>query len=131
MLVLYGTEICSPTYSLGMVWPLPQETLQPDSRSHRRYDKGLSNSDQRQSMHLKFISGWQVATESLSALRTVQAYNALPQEELKFHDKVNQVIELARKEAVASGIFFGTTGWSGNVTLLCLLGYGKTPMHFY
>jgi len=82
-------------------------------------------------MHLKFISGWQVATESLSALRTVQAYNALPQEELKFHDKVNQVIELARKEAVASGIFFGTTGWSGNVTLLCLLGYGKTPMHFY
>lgn len=68
---------------------------------------------------------FQVATESLSALRTVQAYNALPQEELKFHEKVNKVIEFARKEAIASGIFFGSTGWSGNVTLLCLLGYGK------
>ena len=67
----------------------------------------------------------QVATESLSALRTVQAYNAIPQEERKFHEKVNKVLDLARKEAVASGIFYGTTGWSGNVTLLCLLGYGK------
>ena len=77
------------------------------------------------------MSGDQVATESLSALRTVQAYNAVPQDELKFHEKVNKVIALARKEAVASGIFFGTTGWSGNVTLLCLLGYGKSDVHCY
>ncbi|KAG6864786.1 hypothetical protein C0991_007160 [Blastosporella zonata] len=65
-----------------------------------------------------------VASESLSALRTVQAYNAHAQEEKKFHDKVVNVLSLARKEAIASGIFFGSTGWSGNVTLLALLGYG-------
>jgi ABC-type multidrug transport system fused ATPase/permease subunit len=66
----------------------------------------------------------QVASEALSALRTVQSFNAVPQEEQKFHDKVVRVLTLARREAIASGIFFGSTSWSGNVTLLGLLGYG-------
>lgn len=66
----------------------------------------------------------QVAQESLSALRTVQAYNAHDYEQQKFSQKVQEVFTLARKEAIASGIFFGGTGWSGNVTLLALLGYG-------
>lgn len=68
----------------------------------------------------------QVASEALSALRTVQSFNAVPQEEKKFHDKVTHVLTLARREAIASGIFFGSTGWSGNVTLLGLLGYGRS-----
>ena len=55
----------------------------------------------------------------------MQAFNANKLEENKFHQKVNDVLTLARKEAIASGIFFGSTGWSGNVTLLALLGYGK------
>lgn len=66
-----------------------------------------------------------VAQESLSALRTVQAYNAHPYEQAKFNERVQHVFGLAKKEAVASGIFFGSTGWSGNVTLLALLGYGR------
>lgn len=65
-----------------------------------------------------------VASESLSALRTVQAFNAAAHEESKYNMKIKNVLEIARKEAIASGIFFGSTGWSGNVTLLCLLGYG-------
>ena len=65
-----------------------------------------------------------MASEALSALRTVQAFNASPQEERKFHTRVNDVLALARKEAIASGIFFGSTAWSGNVTILALLGYG-------
>ena len=69
----------------------------------------------------------QVAQESLSALRTVQSFNAVSQETEKFHDRVTNVLNLARKEAIASGIFFGGTGWSGNVTLLALLGYGRYP----
>jgi putative ABC transport system ATP-binding protein len=67
----------------------------------------------------------QVAQESLSALRTVQAFNAQPMENVKFENKVRAVLSLVRKEAVASGIFFGMTGWSGNVTFLALLGYGR------
>ena len=62
----------------------------------------------------------------MSALRTVQAYNALQPEQAKFNERVNTVLGLARKEAIASGIFFGSTGWSGNVTLLALLAYGAT-----
>lgn len=71
------------------------------------------------------------ATESLSALRTVQAYNAQPQEELKFHERVTHVLSLAKKEAIASGIFFGSTGWSGNITILALLGYGTSIFVFW
>jgi len=67
-----------------------------------------------------------VAQESLAALRTVQAFNALPQEREKFHTKISNVLELARREANASGIFFGSTAWSGNITLLALLGYGQS-----
>lgn len=71
-----------------------------------------------------------VATESVSALRTVQAFNAIPQEEQKYHEKVTDALKLQRKEAIASGIFFGSTGWSGNVTLLGLLGYGISLSYF-
>ena len=53
----------------------------------------------------------------------------MPHEEKKFHEKVSDVLALARKEAIASGIFFGSTGWSGNVTLLGLLGYGQCNEH--
>jgi putative ABC transport system ATP-binding protein len=66
----------------------------------------------------------QIAQEALAALRTVQASNSAPHEEAKFAERVHRVLELARREAIASGIFFGSMGWSGNVTLLALLGYG-------
>lgn len=72
-----------------------------------------------------------IANESLSALRTVQSFNAVPQEEKKFHERIQKVLVLARREAIASGIFFGSTGWSGNVTILALLGYGTRSTNFY
>jgi putative ABC transport system ATP-binding protein len=49
----------------------------------------------------------------------------LAQEEKKFNERVARILALGRKEAIASGIFFGGTGWSGNVTVLGLLGYGS------
>lgn len=97
-----------PPISLGVVF-------------YGRYLKKLSNQTQEALGEMT-----KVAQESLSALRTVQAFDALPQEQIKFHQKVGSVLALARKEAIASGIFFGSTGWSGNVTLLGLLGYGGT-----
>jgi hypothetical protein len=59
----------------------------------------------------------------------VQAFNAQTQEGEKFHHKVNTILGLARKEAIASGIFFGSTGWGGNITVLTLLGYGQCCCH--
>ena len=88
-----------------------------------RYLKKLSNRTQEALGDMT-----KVAQEALSALRTVQAFNSAKQEEGKFHEKVNTVLTLARKEAIASGVFFGATGWSGNVTLLALLGYGQLPI---
>lgn len=93
-----------------------------ESRSqvyYGRYLKKLSNQSQEAVGEMT-----KVAQESLSALRTVQAFNAHAQEHAKFRERINQVLSLARKEAVASGIFFGSTGWSGNMTILGLLGYG-------
>lgn len=87
--------------------------------SYGRFLKQLSNRTQEAVGEMT-----KVASESLSAYRTVQAFNAQQQEELKFANRVQKVLDLARKEAIASGVFFGATGWSGNVTILCLLGYG-------
>ncbi|KAF9529782.1 ATP-binding cassette transporter [Crepidotus variabilis] len=109
----------SPTLTMLMLAVVPPASL--GAVFYGRYIKKLSNKTQEAVGEMT-----KVASESLSALRTVQAYNAQPQEEAKFTEKVDKVLVLARKEAIASGIFFGGTGWSGNVTLLCLLGYGGT-----
>ncbi|EJT96873.1 P-loop containing nucleoside triphosphate hydrolase protein [Dacryopinax primogenitus] len=84
-----------------------------------RYLKKLSNQTQEALGDMS-----RVAEETLSAIRTVQAHNAYPMEELSFSRKVQAVFDLARREALASGLFFGGTGFSGNVTILTLLGYG-------
>ncbi|KAK2463064.1 hypothetical protein APHAL10511_004719 [Amanita phalloides] len=97
-----------PPVSLGAVY-------------YGRYLKKLSNQTQEAVGEMT-----KVGSEALTALRTVQAFNAHRQEELKFKDKVDKVLHFVRKEAIASGIFFGSTGWSGNVTILGLLGYGGT-----
>ncbi|KAG1760116.1 P-loop containing nucleoside triphosphate hydrolase protein [Suillus occidentalis] len=109
----------SPTLTVMMLGIVPPVSL--GAVFYGRYLKKLSNQTQEAMGELT-----KVAQESLSALRTIQAFNARDQEEGKFHDRVTHVLALARKEAVASGIFFGSTGWSGNVTILGLLGYGGT-----
>lgn len=111
---------------LGDIWSVSQTALEQNSGGTWGDDQGKFNFSAHPCTRLHFPSKTpQVAQESLSALRTVQAYNALKPEQDKFNGKVNEVLSLARKEAIASGIFFGSTGWSGNVTLLCLLGYGE------
>ncbi|TFK21989.1 ATP-binding cassette transporter [Coprinopsis marcescibilis] len=109
----------SPTLTMLMLAVVPPVSL--GAVFYGRYLKKLSHQTQEAVGEMT-----KVATESLSALRTVQAYNAIPMEQEKFHEKIGKVLSLARREAIASGIFFGSTGWSGNVTILCLLGYGGT-----
>ncbi|KAG2366221.1 P-loop containing nucleoside triphosphate hydrolase protein [Suillus spraguei] len=109
----------SPTLTVMMLGIVPPVSL--GAVFYGRYLKKLSNQTQEAMGEMT-----KVAQESLSALRTIQAFNARDQEEGKFHDRVTHVLALARKEAVASGIFFGSTSWSGNVTILGLLGYGGT-----
>ncbi|KAJ7350634.1 P-loop containing nucleoside triphosphate hydrolase protein [Mycena albidolilacea] len=109
----------SPTLTMLMLVVVPPVSL--GAVFYGRYLKKLSNQTQEAVGEMT-----KVASESLSALRTVQAYNGHEQEQAKFHDRVDYVLTLAQKEATASAIFFGSTGWSGNLTILGLLGYGGT-----
>lgn len=66
-----------------------------------------------------------LAEERLSSVRTVQAFNAVePKETKAFSKKVHEIFDLSKKEAYASGLFYGGAGFSGNITMLALLSYG-------
>ncbi|BGP12325.1 ATP-binding cassette permease mdl1 [Rhodosporidiobolus nylandii] len=85
-----------------------------------RYLKKLSK--QTQAATGEMVS---VSEERLGAIRTVQAFNAVEPTETKlFKEKVEKIFELAKKEAWASGLFFGGAGFAGNATLIALLTYG-------
>ena len=75
---------------------------------------------------LIFIALRQTAEEKLNAFKTVASFNAQPIEARLFAKKVDDVFQLMRKEAIASGIFYGSSGLTGNLAMLCLLGYGKS-----
>lgn len=62
-----------------------------------------------------------VAEEQLSAARTVQAYGGEKQEIRRYASEVRNVFNIGLKEALTSGVFFGVTGFVGNVALLALL----------
>lgn len=68
----------------------------------------------------------QTAEEKLNAFKTVTAYNSQPMEGEIFSKRVDGVFQLAKKEAYMTGIFWGASGLTGNLAMLCLLGYGKS-----
>lgn len=65
-----------------------------------------------------------VADERIGSIRTVQAFAKEQAEEKRYALRVNDVFNLAKKEAFASGAFFGGAGLSGNLAVLAVLGYG-------
>jgi ATP-binding cassette subfamily B (MDR/TAP) protein 10 len=65
-----------------------------------------------------------VAEERLSNIRTVQAFAKEDIEEKRYALKVMDMFQLAKKEAIASGAFFGGAGLSGNLAVLAVLWYG-------
>jgi len=107
----------SPQLTLLMLALVPPISL--GAVMYGRYLKRLSTATQEAVGAMS-----ETASESLNSLRTVQAYTASDYESNRFGEKLSVILSLARKEAVASAAFFGTTGWSGNMALLCLLGYG-------
>ncbi|KAL1405045.1 ATP-binding cassette permease mdl1 [Vanrija albida] len=84
-----------------------------------RYLRKLSNQTQEALGDMS-----KTAEEKLNAFKTVTAYNAQALEGKEFSTKVGEVFSLAKREALASGIFFGATGLTGNLAMLCLLSYG-------
>ena len=76
------------------------------------------------------ISYIQTAEEKLNAFKTVTAFNAQELEGKRFGEKVDAIFGLAKKEAYMTGIFWGMSGLTGNLALLCLLGYGTSGSHW-
>ncbi|ODN84680.1 hypothetical protein L202_00576 [Cryptococcus amylolentus CBS 6039] len=84
-----------------------------------RYLRKLSNKTQEAVGDMS-----KIAEEKLNAFKTVAAYNSQSLEANLFAGKVDSIFQLAKKEAYMTGIFWGLTGLTGNLAMLCLLGYG-------
>ncbi|QLG70145.1 hypothetical protein HG535_0A00840 [Zygotorulaspora mrakii] len=65
-----------------------------------------------------------VAEEELNATRTIQSYVGEKKEIHRYAKEVRNVFNIGLKEAMVSGMFFGSTGLVGNVALLSLLMVG-------
>ncbi|KAG8280911.1 ATP-binding cassette sub- B member 10, mitochondrial [Homalodisca vitripennis] len=66
----------------------------------------------------------QVAEERIGNIRTVKAFSQEQREIQTYADRMQHVLELATKESLARGIFYGMTGLSGNAIILSVLYYG-------
>ena len=65
-----------------------------------------------------------VAEEKLSNIRTVRAFAQEEKEMAAYDASANKVMAMKLKEALAYGIFYGTTGFSGNVIILSVFYFG-------
>ncbi|XP_063287127.1 ATP-binding cassette sub-family B member 10, mitochondrial [Pelobates fuscus] len=63
----------------------------------------------------------QLAEERIGSIRTVRAFGKEMLEMKKYNSKVDRVLDLADKEAIAQAGFFGLTGLSGNMIILAVL----------
>ncbi|KAM8809668.1 ATP-binding cassette sub-family B member 10, mitochondrial [Eudromia elegans] len=70
----------------------------------------------------------QLAEERIGNIRTVRAFGQEMSEMEKYTSKVNYVLQLAKKEALARAGFFGATGLSGNLIVLSVLYKGGLLM---
>lgn len=66
----------------------------------------------------------EVAEEKLSNIRTVRAFAQEEKEISNYVKSVNKVMTMKFKEAMAYGIFYGTTGFSGNFIVLSVFYFG-------
>ncbi len=65
-----------------------------------------------------------VSEEQLGIVKTIQSFNGEVKEVSKYNNQVRNVFNIGKKEAITSGVFFGSTGLIGNMTILSLLIYG-------
>eukprot|EP00794_Sanderia_malayensis_P020061 gene20061-22030_t len=70
----------------------------------------------------------QVAEERISNIRTVRAFAQELKESKRYDDKVDSILSLAYKEALARAAFFGFTGFSGNMIVVTVLYSGGHMM---
>jgi ATP-binding cassette subfamily B (MDR/TAP) protein 10 len=69
-----------------------------------------------------------VAEERVASIRTVRAFAHEEKECKAYSQGVEEVLKLGYKEALARGIFFGFTGFSGNVVVISVFYFGGMMM---
>ncbi|CAG5126308.1 unnamed protein product [Candidula unifasciata] len=69
-----------------------------------------------------------VAEERIASIRTVRAFAHEEKERESYSQKVEKVLRLGYKEALARGIFFGFTGFSGNTVIISVFYFGGLMM---
>ncbi|CAL1527144.1 unnamed protein product, partial [Lymnaea stagnalis] len=70
----------------------------------------------------------QVAEEKIATIRTVRAFAHEPKECKAYSDGVEKVLQLSYKESLARAIFWGFTGFSGNVIIISVFYFGGHMM---
>ncbi|KAK5643659.1 hypothetical protein RI129_007504 [Pyrocoelia pectoralis] len=66
----------------------------------------------------------QVAEERISNMRTVKTFSKEPRELETYTKAIQNVLQLGYRESKARAIFYGMTGFSGNVIIISVLYYG-------
>lgn len=84
-----------------------------------RYVKNLSKKTQTALSEIT-----KLGEERISNIRTVQAFAKEKTESKRYFERVMGVYDLAKREAIASAVFFGGAGLSGNLAVLAVLWYG-------
>jgi ATP-binding cassette subfamily B (MDR/TAP) protein 10 len=64
----------------------------------------------------------------LSNIRTVRAFAQEEKETSNYSKSINKVMAMKLKEAMAYGIFYGTTGFSGNFIILSVFYFGGSSI---
>ncbi|KAK9247526.1 P-loop containing nucleoside triphosphate hydrolase protein [Lipomyces tetrasporus] len=70
-------------------------------------------------------SATKVAEERLSNVRTAQSFSGEIQEVHRYNERIRDIFNLGRREAFYSATFFSLTRFSGNLTILLILGTGS------
>lgn len=65
-----------------------------------------------------------VAEERISNIRTVKTFSKELREMETYKDKIHNVLTLGYKESLARAVFYGMTGFSGNIIIISVLYYG-------
>lgn len=65
-----------------------------------------------------------LAEEKISNVRTVRMFAKEVEEEKRYKEKMDRVLDISMKEAMIQAKFFGMTGVSGNLIVLTVLFYG-------
>lgn len=93
------------------------------SRFYGRYLKDITRKVQD-----SLASATQVAEERISNIRTVRSFAQEEREVAAYDEKIDHILQLSYKEALARGIFWGSTGMSGNMIVLAVFYYGGLMM---